>query len=428
MKTRMKLLSLAAALAGAPYVLAESCEDWKLLVPGGLPIQSLADWSTSVAGFNPEDGLTHILITEQGAPGLTRWFTWNGVVFAEKILPADPQLPFPAMQTNLMYSMCYDEANERMLCLAGTLVYRLMGDEWELLPVVIPVSGARAVYDRARAEVFISKGGVSYVLDGLTVTAVAPGVVPPARDLGGLAYDSRREVVVLHGGRSGSTIYGDTWEWNGVEWTLRTDVLAPMPAYSFAMAWDSRRGRIVRHGGRMSTNNALPAIGETWVYADGEPWSLAPDTGPGGKSSHVLGEHGTTGRLLLLGGTAAQNGADLWISSAPLSIPTTSPHVTVRAGETATLWVHALGADLTHQWLKNDIEIPGATSPVLVIENAGADDMAEYVCLVATPCETSMSQPIDLTVRPAPIPGDVDSDGDVDFADLNFLLSNFNVH
>jgi hypothetical protein len=33
-----------------------------------------------------------------------------------------------------------------------------------------------------------------------------------------LAYDSRRERVILFGGSDGTQTFGDTWEWDGTTW------------------------------------------------------------------------------------------------------------------------------------------------------------------------------------------------------------------
>lgn len=427
MRLKIRLVLAAASMAVAPLLSAESCEDWTLLAPAALPVPDFADWTTSVAGFNPADGLTHILIAEEGQLGPSRWFTWNGAALQERI-PANEQLPFPGMHMGPSYSMCYDEANERMLCLSGNVVYELHGDRWEILPLLIPVQGARAVYDSARGHVFISKGGVSYILDGLTVIPVTADGAPPAREYGGLVYDALRHVTVLHGGRIGSTALSDTWEWNGVSWSQRMDVLAPTPAFSFAMAWDPARQRIVRQGGRSTPINPGAGINETWIYPGGEAWSLAPSTGVGPKHRHAMAAHDTTGRLLIVGGEATEGGGELWISDSPLSIPFVSESITARTGEPAALWVHAIGENLTYEWRRDDVAIPGASSPVLFIEAVTEEDEGSYECLVSTPCESQLSFPIDLTTLPAALPGDVDGDGDVDFADLNLLLSNYNTN
>jgi hypothetical protein len=42
-----------------------------------------------------------------------------------------------------------------------------------------------------------------------------------------MAYDAKREVVVLFGGHDfgvhedGTNVFGDTWEWNGENWMLK---------------------------------------------------------------------------------------------------------------------------------------------------------------------------------------------------------------
>jgi hypothetical protein len=39
---------------------------------------------------------------------------------------------------------------------------------------------------------------------------------PELRSVGGVAYDSNRQVLVLYGGYTTHECYTDTWEWDGV--------------------------------------------------------------------------------------------------------------------------------------------------------------------------------------------------------------------
>jgi hypothetical protein len=99
-----------------------------------------------------------------------------------------------------------------------------------------------------------------------TWTQVTPAVSPPLRTLPAIVFDSQRSVIVMHGGAAaswwGTPWLSDTWEWNGVTWTLRASQHVP-PAISFpVMAYDSVRGRTVLVGA---------GNGNTWEW-DGVDW------------------------------------------------------------------------------------------------------------------------------------------------------------
>src|SRR5262245_51761016 len=79
----------------------------------------------------------------------------------------------------------------------------------------------------------------------VTWTNVTPG--PGPRTEHAMAYDSTRGVSVVFGGYQFGRL-GDTWEWDGSEWTLRTTV-GPSPRNELAMAYDSARGVCVLFGG-----------------------------------------------------------------------------------------------------------------------------------------------------------------------------------
>ncbi|MBI5529276.1 MAG: hypothetical protein HY897_23370 [Deltaproteobacteria bacterium] len=77
-----------------------------------------------------------------------------------------------------------------------------------------------------------------------------------------LAFDSSRKMVVLFGGmvegsscaESGSNRCNDTWEWNGASWRIRSPVSLegesiPGPRSLHAMAYDQRRNRMVLFAG-----------------------------------------------------------------------------------------------------------------------------------------------------------------------------------
>lgn len=86
-----------------------------------------------------------------------------------------------------------------------------------------------------------------------------------------MAYDSVREVVVLHGGG----VKRDTWEWDGKVWKHVSD---EGPAGSgFGIAFDEARGVVVLDGG-FSELNSSPGMTDTWEW-DGETWKKVASGG-----------------------------------------------------------------------------------------------------------------------------------------------------
>ena len=117
----------------------------------------------------------------------------------------------------------------------------------------------------------------------ITVTPSPPFVLvdtngPAARFRHGMVYDSVRGVSVLFGGIGdgddlSSAYRNDTWEYDGTHWTRRVTAVSPSSRMDFGLAFDRHRGRVVLFGG--ITNNAdfgSDLSGETWEY-DGANWT-----------------------------------------------------------------------------------------------------------------------------------------------------------
>jgi hypothetical protein len=78
--------------------------------------------------------------------------------------------------------------------------------------------------------------------------------------------------TVLLGGRQGEmTKVGQTWEWDGRPWTQRQD-MGPTTRRLRALAYDSRRDRVVLFGGITDK----PTVGDqTKIVHLGDTWELA---------------------------------------------------------------------------------------------------------------------------------------------------------
>ena len=140
-------------------------------------------------------------------------------------------------------------------------------------------------YDAARGQVVLFGGydGIRYFGDtwtwnGTVWTQHQPVNSPPARFSAGLAYDRSRQRIVLFGGYSGGPGgLNDTWEWDGSNWTQQTSAsTTPARRWEPGLAYDTVRERVVLHGGRLSVytpHNRSPSLShDTWEW-DGVSWT-----------------------------------------------------------------------------------------------------------------------------------------------------------
>ena len=74
----------------------------------------------------------------------------------------------------------------------------------------------------------------------------------------------------------------DTWEWDGENWTQYEDI-GPAPRSRPAMAYDSKRQRIILFGGSAGSIN----FNNTWEW-DEENWTQVAGTGPSALGGHAI--------------------------------------------------------------------------------------------------------------------------------------------
>jgi hypothetical protein len=156
---------------------------------------------------------------------------------------------------------------------------------------------------------------------------------PPIRNLAGVAWDTRRNTLVMHGGTYDlGHSYGETWEWSPQSGWRRFSGANPGIRDHTHMAYDPERGRAVLFGG--SGSNPDSAFADTWEF-DGARWERVADTGPPARVHHAMQYDPVLRRVVLFGGFTP-GGADLgdswsWDGSrwTPLA-PTTSPRTHAR--------------------------------------------------------------------------------------------------
>jgi len=187
-------------------------------------------------------------------------------------------------------------------------------------------------YDRARSQAVLFGGiingvgasGQTWVWDGLNWTQKFPNSSPPARQLtstSALVYDASHQQVVLFGGLANSTFLEDTWIWDGSTWMNKTPQ-SPQPNppqdSDYAMAYDAAHQRVVLYGGLHFNGSAYVGLNETWLW-DGSTWSrVSPAHDPSnGRSlyAHEMAYDAAHGQVVLFGGLIGGVGASTqtWI-------------------------------------------------------------------------------------------------------------------
>jgi hypothetical protein len=148
--------------------------------------------------------------------------------------------------------------------------------------------------------------------DGTGWQPVVTSPRPPARYGNGLVFDTRRKRAVLFGGTNGNSLLGDTWEYYGLVWSQAVPATAPPVRYLMAMAYDSVRARVVLFGGQASGSNSY--LGDTWEY-DGANWTGVAVAAPVARADAGFAFDSVRARCVLFGGTTAGTPAfrnDTW--------------------------------------------------------------------------------------------------------------------
>ncbi|MDX2131724.1 MAG: LamG-like jellyroll fold domain-containing protein [Planctomycetota bacterium] len=263
---------------------------------------------------------------------------------------------------------------------------------------------------------------------------------PSVRYAPALADDPVRQRVVFFGGTTSfgaSTFFNDTWEWDGSTWTQKFPAVSPPARRFHTMAFDPVRNAVILFGGEGPTNGAI--LGDTWAW-DGTNWTLLAVGGPSPRAGPGMVYDEVRRGMLLFGGatSATVQVAETWFlpSVSPFAITRQPVSTSVCAGTDLTLDILAIGdGPFTYQWLRNGValanggRISGATSPVLTVSATVPADSGVYACVVSQACSQSLtSGAATVTLRspsdPACIPPcdpDFNADGNVDQDDIECL-------
>jgi len=175
-----------------------------------------------------------------------------------------------------------------------------------------PRSGHAIAYDEVRGRTVLFGGGTPSTLfgdtwewDGGNWTQLND-VGPSIRNGHSMAFAGTG--VLLFGGEGPGihNVQGDTWLWDGADWTQLSNE-GPVPRTGHAVAFDSSRQRVVLFGGISATEQIL---NDTWEW-NGSDWTQQADSGPSNRSFHALAYDTARSRVVLFGGIASGSASAL---------------------------------------------------------------------------------------------------------------------
>ncbi|MBI3891014.1 MAG: PKD domain-containing protein [Candidatus Wallbacteria bacterium] len=257
---------------------------------------------------------------------------WDGTSWTQK----QPNTSTPGLNQpgqRRMHALAYDSARTRTVLFAGNVsaTGTALNDTWEYdgtnwtqkTPNGQPTApsariSGRLIYDEARRKSVLFGGsrsdgtflGDTWEWDGVQWSQRS-GTSPPARSAAGFSFDRSRTRAVTFGGISGSGIIQDTWEFDGTTWLDRAipPASSPVSRRSFGMAFDAARAEVVIFGGTLGSGSRGT---DTWAY-NGTAWTQRSSTGPENLTDVNMGYDARRGRTILFGGYPGPTSiADTW--------------------------------------------------------------------------------------------------------------------
>ena len=285
----MRLLTLLPTLLAGGMLIAGCSEDDRSSrspAPSG---------SSSMAGDDeisgPVIGASHVLLPAPGTEGvllvtgppegaadtgpLALW-RWDGAAWSEVDAPG------PAPTARGFFAAAHDPVRDVVVVYGGEDAAAVSDETWEW--------------------------------DGTAWRQFAPSP-PGARAAASMAWEPASQSLVLYSGNGPDAepgvIRDDAWAWDGAVWT-RLSERGPAPGRWPAAMVAGETGQVLVYGGHQVSEGLPPALGDTWVWADGT-WSPVDDAGgPGPLVNAQALVHPTLGVLLAGGSDMDAENGDVW--------------------------------------------------------------------------------------------------------------------
>ncbi len=245
-----------------------------------------------------------------------------------EVIAPGPPAPGPRNRHGLVY-----DRRAKVAVLFGGVVWKpratLQSDTWELGDGVWSLVAQGSVAPRARhrgAMVYDDRRGRSVLFGGessqgelLADTWTYADQVwqpwaakrrdqrPGPRAGHCMAFDEAAGLTVLFGGvEHGQNSLGDTWLFDGTEWT-EVKGSAPPPRRYAALAYDPDLKGCLLHGGS-DDETGRRGFGDAWLYRDGGWRKLGGGFETEPRDDHGLAYHRKAGCMVMLEGVAGRRG------------------------------------------------------------------------------------------------------------------------
>jgi IPT/TIG domain-containing protein/galactose oxidase-like protein len=209
-----------------------------------------------------------------------------------------------------------------------------------------------------------SSGALSdtWMWNGTNWFALSPATTPTARGGHAMTYDPGTGHILMMGGVGTCTFscpyIREQWEWDGTDWTQIFPANVPFAREQFGMAYDAVRGQTIVFGGHFCAPFGCFDRGDTWLY-DGVDWTqqTVPQS-PSVRYAVGMVYDAARSETLLFGGSTMEG--DTWALDPPLSLTSIAPADGSEAGGD---WINLYGTSFTTR-ADSSVTIGGAAAVV----------------------------------------------------------------
>jgi hypothetical protein len=232
-------------------------------------------------------------------------------------------------------AMAFDPSTQSVLLFGGLGTSTYLSDTWAwdgkhwtlLRPTVQPPrrENAKLTYDPQSRRLLLFGGdgpvapgsdsqgdfGDTWTWDGSNWTELHPAHAPSPRTLASMTTDEASRDVMLFGGEAGgmgASYFSDTWIWNGNDWRQASTANKPTGRAMAGMAFAPTSNEVLLYGG----TGVEGGLSDTWLW-NGQTWLRQSSPGPAVSDAAVSTTHGG---VVLFGGTLITSGSvvgDTWI-------------------------------------------------------------------------------------------------------------------